>query len=176
MAKRIIRRLFHLVSAKSNVLLPGKKAPPYNYLILLQKILFNGTEPVKEIILYSCHCIIYSLTDFHELTQLGSHWARLGNQTLNYRMIRDPVSFHYLCNFIILVHTLLQILLQIYFRLIFLLPYIKLTKARFRRRTSHKPNRIQWIKFMWSTASESIKKADIIRIGLAVLHAWLSRK
>ena len=26
-------------------------------------------------------------------------------------------------------------------------------KAQFRRRTSHEPNRIQWIKFMWSTAS-----------------------
>lgn len=129
MAKRIIRRLFHLVSVKSSVLLPGKKLHfSCNYLILLQKILFNGTEPAKEIILYSCHCIIYSLTDFHELTQLLSHWARLGNQTLSYRMIRDPVSIHYLCNFIILVHTLVQILLQIYFRLIFLLPYIKLTK------------------------------------------------
>ena len=30
-------------------------------------------------------------------------------------------------------------------------------KARFRHRTSHEPNRIQWIKFMWSTASESIR-------------------
>ena len=29
--------------------------------------------------------------------------------------------------------------------------------ARFRRRTSHEPNRIQWIKFMWSMASESIR-------------------
>ena len=33
----------------------------------------------------------------------------------------------------------------------------KHSKARFRRRTSHEPNRIQWIKFMWSTASESIR-------------------
>ena len=29
----------------------------------------------------------------------------------------------------------------------------------FRRRTSHEPNRIQWIKFMWRTASESIRNS-----------------
>ena len=30
-------------------------------------------------------------------------------------------------------------------------------KALFRRRTSHEPNWIQWVKFMWSTASEPIR-------------------
>ena len=45
------QNLFHFLkkpSAKSNVLLLGNK-PHFNYLILLKKILFNGTKPAEEI-------------------------------------------------------------------------------------------------------------------------------
>ena len=38
-------------------------------------------------------------------------------------------------------------------------------KARFRRYTSHEPNRIQWIKFVWSTASESIRNGSAGKNG-----------
>ena len=44
------------------------------------------------------------------------------------------------------------------------------SKARFRRRSFHEPNLIPWIKYMKSSASESIKN------GSAVLPAWLGRE
>ena len=50
------------------------------------------------------------------------------------------------------------------------------SKAQFRRRTFHEPNLITWIKYMKSSASESVKNGYFIWNGSAVLSAWLSRE
>ena len=57
--------------------------------------------------------------------------------------------------------TTQELLLSTLFRRIFIwecnLPMIRVSTAQFRRRTFHEPNLIPWIKYMKSSASESVK-------------------